>query len=75
MYRSYQNHIPPFLHNRPRSVIIHCLDRKTNSNKILPEHIHDIDFVMGIFEVEKTSGGKHMVDFGSKSHDQLPSCT
>ena len=56
-------------------MIIHCLDGKTNSNKILPEHIHDIDFVMGIFEVEKTSGGKHMVDFGSKSHDQLPWCT
>lgn len=71
-YRPYHSHIPSFLHNRPRSVIIHCLDRKTNSNKILPEHIHDIDFAMGVFEVEKTSGRKHTVDFGI---NQLPSCT
>lgn len=75
MYRSYQSHIPPFLHNRPRSVIIHCLDRKTNSNKILPTHIHDIDTKVGIFEIEKTSGGKHTVEFGIASPDQMPSCT
>ena len=74
MYRSYQSYIAPFLHNRPRSVILHCLDR-TNSSKILPQHVHDIDTAAGIFEVEKTSGGKHMVDFGLESPSQMPSCT
>ena len=43
MYRSYHSHIPSYLHDRPRSVIIHCLGRKTNSTKFFVEHVHDID--------------------------------
>ena len=55
MYRSYHSHIPSYLHDRPRSVIIHCLDRRTNSAKVLADNIHDIDSEEGVFEVEKTS--------------------
>ena len=75
MYRSYHSHIPYYLHDRPRSVIIHCLDRRTNSSKILADKIHDIDSENGVFEVEKTSGTKHRVDFGIRSSEQTPSCT
>lgn len=75
MYRLYQSHIPLYLHNRPRSVIVHCLDRKTNSCKILPEQVHDIDTVVGVFEIEKASGRKHTVDFGTEDPNHMPSCT
>lgn len=51
------------------------MDRKTNSNKILPGHVHDIDAAAGIFEVEKTSGGRHTVDFGTTDPNEMPSCT
>ena len=75
MYRSYHSHIPSYLHDRPRSVIIHCLDRRTNSSKFLADSIHDIDSEKGVFEVEKTSGSKHRVNFGISSSQQMPSCT
>lgn len=74
-YRTYSNSIPIYLHNRPKSVILHCLDRKANSTKILPESIHDVDIAIGIFELQKSSGSKHKVDFGYGSSDQMPSCT
>lgn len=64
-YRPYHEHIPSYLHNRPRSIIIHCLDRKTNSSKILATDINDVDTDQGIFEIVKLSGKKHTVDFGS----------
>ena len=75
MYRSYHSHIPSYLHDRPRSVIIHCLDRRTNSAKILADNVHDIDSEKGVFEVEKTSGSKHRVDFGKSNLEQMPSCS
>ena len=75
MYRSFHSHVPSYLHDRPRSVIIHCLDRKTNSAKILAEHVHDIDSEKGVFEVEKTSGSKHRIDFGVSTSEEMPSCT
>ena len=69
MYRSYHSHIiPSYLHDRPKSVIIHCLDRRTNSSKFLADNIHYVD---SVFEVEKTSGSKHRVDFGISSSEQM----
>ena len=32
-YRSYNSFTPSYLHDRPRSVVLHCLDRKSNSTK------------------------------------------
>ena len=76
MYCSYHSHIPSYLHNWPRSIIIHCLDRQTNSAKISAESIHDVDCENGIFEIEKAPGSKHRVDFGiSSSSEKMPSCT
>ena len=75
MYRSYHSHILSYLHDQPRSVIMHCLDRKTNSSISLADNIHDIDSEKGVFEVEKISGSKHRVDFGISSLEQMPSCT
>ena len=37
LYRPYHSYIPSYLHDRPRSIIIHCLDRRTNSAKIIAE--------------------------------------
>ena len=31
--RSYKDFVPDYLHGRPCSVIIHCLDRKCRANK------------------------------------------
>ena len=63
LYRSYKTFIPPYLHDCPRSVILHCLDRRTNSAKFSAESVHDIDKENGVFEVEKTAGGRHTVNF------------
>ena len=69
------SHITSCLHDRPRSVIIHCLDRNTNSTKILVEHVHDIDSKKGVFEVETTSGSKQRIEFGICTLEEMPSCT
>ena len=50
MYRSYHNHIPSYLHDQPRSVIIH---RRTNSSNILADNIHDIDSEMEYLRFKK----------------------
>ena len=72
-YRQYKSCIPPYLHDRPRSVILHCLERRTSSTKFSAQSLQVIDNDSGIFEIYKTSGGKHTVDFGLR--DNTPSCT
>ena len=74
-YRSYKEFVPSYLHNRPRSVILHCLDRKTKSTKFSAHAIHDLDTENGIFEVEKSSDSKQVVNFGVKEQNGMPSCT
>ncbi len=68
-------HLTYIVHNRPRSIIIHCLDRQTNSAKISASQIHDIDIVRGVFELEKSSGKKHTVDFAFNTLEKMTSCT
>ena len=74
-YRSYKSFIPSYLHDRPRSVVLHCLDRKSNSTKFSAESIHDVDSEKGIFEVEKASGHRYEVNFGKDTTEEMPSCT
>ena len=74
-YRTYKNFVPTYLHNRPRSVILHCLDRKTRSVKFLAPAIQDINTERGVFEVSKNSTSKQTVDFGRGESSDMPSCT
>ena len=73
-YRAYTTHVPSYLQGRPRSVIIHCLEREERARKTLsPEDIMDVDTENGIFSVPGKSGYIHTLDFGIKSGK--PSCT
>lgn len=72
-HRPYKPSIPVYLHDRPHSVIVHCLDRKVKSSGFTATSIHDIDNERGIFEVRKPSGVHHKVDFGIETNE--PSCT
>ena len=74
-YRSYKSFVPTYLHDRPRSVILHCLDRKSNSSKYQSDSIQDVDNTSGIFVVVKPGGKKYIVNFGKKTDDQMPRCT
>ena len=67
-YRAYSSDIPTYLQGRPRSIILHCLQRKAKCHKFTEEDIKKIDDD-GIFEVYKTGGGKHRVNF------IIPECT
>ena len=66
--RTYKNHIPVYLHNRPRNVILHCLDRKASSSKYSTEDIENIDSSSGVFSI-KSGDNSYTVDF------RIPSCT
>ena len=71
-YRKYQDSVPSFLHGRPRNIVLHCLDRQAKGRKYDKADIHLIK-PEGCFEVKKTNGGTHIVDFGSTTNS--PSCT
>lgn len=65
--RKYKDSIPTYLHNRPKGVILHCLDRKATSSKFEPEDV-STTADEGIFEV-KSGDNTYIVNF------KCPSCT
>jgi len=67
-YRSYK-----YLHGRPCQVILHCLDRKSNSRKYSEEDLLSRDSMKGIFTIAGSSGKVHTVDFGQET--EQPACT
>ena len=76
-YRSYKSfiHVPEFLHGRPRSVIIHCLERRSRSLKYTTEDVCLISDDEGTFTVKGSNSNHHCVSFGMNSTDTTPSCT
>lgn len=64
--RKYKDSIPSYLHNRPKELILHCLDRKTNSSKFELEDVHITS--EGVFKVQ-SGENVYTVDF------KTPSCT
>ena len=71
-YRKYKESVPSFLHGRPRNVVLHCLDRQAKARKYTGSDITMLED-KGCFEVKKTGGGTHRVDFGYTT--AYPSCT
>lgn len=74
IYRVPADVVPRYLQGRPRTLIKHCLVRKTKSNKFTHDSIHQTD-TRGSFEIFKDSGAKHTVSFFTESDEQMPSCT
>lgn len=62
-YRTYNSFVPDYLHDRPKSVISHCLERKSKALKYTIEDITLIDNEIGIFSVKGSSGKDHSVTF------------
>ena len=71
-YRSYKSHVPDYLRDRPRSTVVHCLERKSKALKYGKEDIEVLDDKQGIFSVKDKT---HRVRFGIESDDGMPSCT
>ena len=69
LYRVYNPVVvPKYLQCRPKSVILHCLHRKSKSLKYTGSDVSEVDASIGIFEV-KGNSQNHIVDFS------IPSCT
>ena len=69
LYRAYNPVVvPKYLQCRPKSVILHCLHRKSKSLKYTSSDVNEVDAGSGIFEV-KGKSQNHTVDFS------VPSCT
>ena len=73
LYRSYKELVPPYLKERPRSVILHCLHRQASSLKFPEENIHDVDVEKGEFRVIKSDKKERIVNFGQSSN--VPNCS
>ena len=65
--------VPPYLKERPRSVILHCLHRQASSLKFTEVNIHDVDADKGEFKVIKSDKKERIVNFGQSSN--MPSCS
>ena len=75
-YHSYKSFVPNFLHGRPRSVIISCMERQSKSLKYTEEDVCLISDSYGKFSVRGSNGGNHhTVLFGVSSDETSPSCT
>ena len=72
VYRPYNDNIPDFLRDRPRKVVLHCMDRMRKSSKFKNEDIQT-EHSDGRFKVASASGKVHKVDFGKETG--IPSCT
>ena len=64
--------IPDYLRTRPRSVIIHCLDRVRKANKFSSTDVQEGESE-GCFNVTSQSGKVQHIDLGVTS--TAPSCT
>lgn len=71
-YRRYNDFVPDYLRERPRQVIIHCLERKSSSNKYTEDDILTKDLTTGKFTLQG-SGKVHTIDFGVATGH--PSCS
>ena len=72
-YRTYNDFVPSYLHERPRQVILHCLERKSSSRKYDESDITSQDTTTGVFTIKGSSSKLHTVNFGSTTGE--PSCT
>lgn len=61
--RRYKDEIPKYLHNKPKTVILHCLDRKASSARFCSDDITDIDATKGIFQVNSTDAHQYTINF------------
>ena len=69
MYRTYKSFVPSYLQGRPRSVILHCLERRSKALKYISSDVTVLDEATGKFEVKGSSKKHHTVFF------EDPSCT
>ena len=69
VHHPFKESIPAYLHDRPHGIITHCLDRKLKGFKFTASSVHDIHPEKGVFEIERSSGRQHRVDFGN---DHIP---
>ena len=73
-FRQYSDFVPDFLRERPRSVILHCLDRQSRSSKYCSDDVQAGE-KEGLFAVRKSDGSQHVVDFIGDPVLQMPSCS
>ena len=71
-YRRYNDFVPDYLRERPRQVIIHCLERKSSSKKYTEDDVLTKDVTTGKFTLQG-SGKVYTIDFGVGTGE--PSCT
>lgn len=65
-YRKYKSEIPSFLVNRPRILVLHCLERIFAAKDIKSQHIECIDISTGTFKIKSQSqdGSRYLLSFG-----------
>ena len=65
-YRKYNSEIPSFLVNRPRILVLHCIERIFTAKDIKSQHIECTDISKGTFKIKSQSqdGSWYLLSFG-----------
>ena len=70
-YRTYNSIVPDYLHDRPKTTISQCLERRSKALKYTMEDVVLIDDDGGVFSVTGTSGKNHGVTPSCSCHDWI----
>lgn len=73
-YRSYKSHVPDYLHDKPKSTIVHCLESKSKALKY-KWGCYCARKSRGYLTVKGSKDKIHTVSFGVEAEDGMPSCT
>ena len=75
-YRLYNADVPAYLHNRPSSLVSHCMEKLVSIASVGQEAIRIKDMKQGVFEVESQEpnmkGHWYAVSFGDEN--AMPNC-
>ena len=65
-YRKYNSQIPSFLVNRPRILVLHCIERIFSAKDIKSQHIECTDISKGTIKIKSQSQGGcwYLLSFG-----------
>ena len=69
-YRTYNNFVPAYLRDRPRSVVLHCMNQQSRGNKYTDNDL-SLGEGEGIFLIQKKDGSQQVVNFGKNSQDKM----
>ena len=74
-YRSYNKELPAWLHDRPRELVQHIIDRNTKAASVIKDcNIDNLGGGLSTINSFSTENSKYLVSFGNEDEGRMPNC-